>query len=100
MILSLTSTFLKSISVFFIELKLTNEIFNVGSGRVYSINILVDLLGGPKKFIAKRPVETVSAYANITKIRKKLKWKPKIDFDEGMKRIISSSDNWKTNFNK
>ena len=36
--------------------KINKEIFNIGSGKTYSINYLVSLLGG-KKYIPKRPGE-------------------------------------------
>ena len=54
--------------------KIKNEIFNVGSGKTYSVNHLIKLLGGGKKiYIPKRPGEPDCTYADITKILKKRK---------------------------
>ena len=69
------------------------EIFNVGSGGTYSINYLVKLLGSweNRVYIPRRPGEPDCTFADIAKIKKILKWQPKIGFEEGvevMKRYI------------
>jgi UDP-glucose 4-epimerase len=75
---------------------LTHVIFNVGSGGTYSINRMVELLGGgPTVSIPKRPGEPDITYADITKIKKVLKWKPTINFETGMKQILNNIDYWK-----
>ena len=72
-----------------------NEIFNVGSGQTISVNKIVDILGGKKIHIEKRPGEPDCTFANIRKIKKKLNWKPKIKIEKGIKILIDNIDYWK-----
>ncbi len=72
------------------------EIFNVGSGHTYSVNRLVELLGGPVTGIPKRPGEPDCTFADITKIRRILGWEPKISLEEGVQRMLERLDDWKT----
>ncbi len=74
---------------------LNQEIFNIGSGKPHTINELVDLIGGEKIYIPKRPGEPDVTHADITKIKKELKWKPKISFNEGVKILSQNINNWK-----
>ena len=68
--------------------KINNEIFNVGSGATISINKIVDLLRGIKIHIEKRPGEPDCTFADITKIKKKLKWKPRVNIERGIKILL------------
>ena len=86
----ITSAFLKAS-----RSKIKNEIFNVGSGQTVSVNKIINILGGEKVFIKKRPGEPDCTFANINKIKKKLKWSPKIKIEEGMKLLIKDIDYWK-----
>ncbi|WP_000646248.1 SDR family oxidoreductase, partial [Leptospira interrogans] len=54
------------------------EIYNVGSGATISVNRIVELLKGEVTYIPKRPGEPDSTFADIAKIKKDLKWSPKI----------------------
>ncbi len=72
-----------------------NEIFNVGSGNHYSVNHLVELLGGEKVFVPKRPGEPDCTFADTSKIQRVLGWKPKISFEEGVKKMLEQIDYWK-----
>lgn len=71
------------------------EVFNVGSGKTYSINQLVELLGGEKVHIPKRPGEPDCTQADITKIKKTLGWFPKVSFEEGVKIMLENIDYWR-----
>lgn len=73
----------------------SNEIFNVGSGDTYSVNQLVELLGGEKTYIPKRPGEPDCTFADIRKIQERLKWSPKITLQEGVAKILENIDYWK-----
>ena len=75
--------------------KVSNEIFNVGSGQTISVNKIVNILGGKIVHIEKRPGEPDCTFANISKIKKKLNWKPKIKIEKGMKMLIDNIDYWK-----
>ncbi|HRZ39782.1 MAG TPA: SDR family oxidoreductase [Candidatus Omnitrophota bacterium] len=71
------------------------EIFNVGTGRPQSVNRLIELLGGEKIFIPKRPGEPDCTWADITKIRKTLDWEPEVAFEDGVKEIVEHIDYWR-----
>ena len=72
------------------------EIWNIGSGNPQSINKLVRLLK-PIGIInlPKRPGEPDVTYANINKIKKDLKWKPKISFNDGVQKVLNDINYWK-----
>ncbi len=72
-----------------------NEVFNVGSGKTYSVNRLVELLGGEVVHIPKRPREPDCTLADITKIKKVLGWKPKVSFEKGVKIMVENIDYWR-----
>ena len=74
---------------------ITNEIMNVGSGNHYSVNRLVELLGGEKIYIPKRPGEPDCTFANITKIKKLLNWSPKVSLEEGVGEMLKHIQYWK-----
>jgi len=71
------------------------EIFNVGSGGTYSVNRLVELLGGKVMHIPKRPGEPDCTFADTHKIRRDLGWSPKVSFESGVKQMISNIDMWR-----
>ena len=70
------------------------EIYNVGSGGTYSINRLVELLGGEVMHIPKRPGEPDCTFADITKIRHALEWSPKVSLEQGVKEMLNHIDLW------
>lgn len=74
---------------------LENEIINVGSGNTYSINQLVEYLGGDKIYIPKRPGEPEATFADISKIRSLLHWQPKVSFQKGVKIMLDNIESWK-----
>ena len=73
----------------------TNKIYNVGSDTTVSINKIVDLLGGEKIHIPKRPGEPDCTFADISKIKKELDWYPTISIEEGIKKLLDDIDYWK-----
>ncbi len=76
--------------------KKKNEIYNVGSGKPISVNYLLNLIGGDKKiYIPKRPGEPDITHANINKIKKFLKWKPRIPIEKGIKNVLENINYWK-----
>lgn len=78
------------------ESNLRCEIFNVGSGKPQSVNRLVEILGGNDVVhIPKRPGEPDCTWADISKIKTKLRWKPKISFERGVKIMLKNIDYWK-----
>lgn len=71
------------------------EIFNVGTGKAYSVNELVSLIGGEVVHIPKRPGEPDKTEADIRKIKKVLGWNPKVSFPGGVRVILKNIDYWK-----
>ena len=74
--------------------KIYNHVFNVGSGKTISVNKIVSLLSNKKINIPKRPGEPDSTFANINKIKKLLKWKPKINIEKGVELILKDINYW------
>lgn len=77
------------------ESDVVGEIFNVGSGNIYSINNIVRLLKGPVVYIPKRPGEPDCTFADISKIKNKIGWEPKISLEKGIKILLDNIDYWK-----
>lgn len=80
-------------SAFLKEIKL--EIFNIGYGKSYSINDILSIVQSnlSDPFIVNfsgeiRKNEVMETVADISKSKKTLKWKPKIDLEQGIKLII------------
>jgi UDP-glucose 4-epimerase len=78
------------------EADVNGEVFNVGSGDTYSVNRLVELLGGPRTHIPKRPGEPDCTFADISKIRRVLGWEPKVSFEEGVQRMLDRIEDWQS----
>lgn len=74
---------------------LANTFMNVGSSGHYSVNRLVSLLGGSITYIPKRPGEPDCTFADISKIQNLLGWKPKVSFEEGVRRIVERIEDFK-----
>ena len=75
--------------------ELSGEVLNVGSGNTYSINRLVELLGGDAVHIPRRPGEPDSTLADITSIRQLLGWQPQVSLEEGVKVMLDNIDYWR-----
>ncbi len=71
------------------------QIMNVGSGNTYSINLLTKLLGGEVIYIKKRPGEPDCTFADISKIKKVLDWKPEVTFEQGVKNMLDNINYWR-----
>lgn len=71
------------------------ETFNVGSGGTYSVNRLVELLGGDSIHIPKRPGEPDCTFADTTKIEKQLGWKAKVSLEKGVQKILENIEYWR-----
>jgi len=71
------------------------DIYNVGSGQTVSVNRLVELLGGEKIYIPKRPGEPDCTFADIQQIKLDLGWYPKITIEEGVREVLQNIDYWR-----
>ncbi len=71
------------------------ETMNVGSDNSYSVNRLVELLGGEVTYIPKRPGEPDCTFADTSKIKRMLDWRAKISFEDGVARMLANIQDWK-----
>jgi UDP-glucose 4-epimerase len=78
------------------ESAVSGEAMNVGSGRHYSVNHLVELLGGAVEYIPKRPGEPDCTFADISKIQRLLGWKADIPFERGVAMMLGQIEDWRT----
>jgi UDP-glucose 4-epimerase len=74
---------------------LSGEAMNVGSGGHYSVNRLVELLGGAVVHIDKRPGEADCTFADIAKIRRLLGWRASVSFEQGIAMVLGHIDDWR-----
>ncbi len=70
--------------------------YNVGSGQTVSVNRLVELLGGEKIHIPKRPGEPNCTFADIRQIMHDLGWSPKISIEEGVAKVLKNIEYWRS----
>lgn len=75
--------------------EISGKAINVGSDHTYSVNRLVELLGGEVTYIPKRPGEPDSTFADTTSIKALLGWKPKVSFEEGVAVMLENIDYWR-----
>ena len=71
------------------------KIWNVGAGNPQSVNRLVELLGGARTAIPKRPGEPDCTWADVTRIRQDLGWRPLVSFEEGVAKVVANIDYWR-----
>ena len=71
------------------------EIFNLGKGKSETINYLSSLISDKKRSIPWRAGEPFKTEADIRKIKKLLKWKPKVSLEEGISYIVKNISYWK-----
>jgi len=77
------------------ETPLNGRIWNLGAGNPQSVNRLVELIGGEKIHIPKRPGEPDETYADITAIRRDLGWQPQVPFEQGVAEMMKGIENWR-----
>lgn len=76
------------------ESDISGEAMNVGSGGHYSVNKLVELLGGDVQYIPKRPGEPDCTFADTRKIEALLGWKPSVSFEQGVQNMLDVIEDW------
>jgi UDP-glucose 4-epimerase len=72
----------------------SGEIINIGSDNTYSVNRLVELLDGDVVYIPKRPGEPDCTWADITKAKQLLNWRPKVNLENGVGILLDNIDYW------
>jgi UDP-glucose 4-epimerase len=76
------------------ETEQVNEIYNIGCDNPQSVNRLVELLGGEKAYVPKRPGEPDVTWADTNKIQRELGWRPEVSFADGVGKMIANIDYW------
>ena len=61
------------------------QVYNVGSGKNYSVNEIASFISGDTINIPPRIGEARNSLANIDKIKKTFAWKPEMDIEEWIK---------------
>ena len=73
----------------------SGKAYNVGSGSTVSVNKLVELLGGDRIHIPKRPGEPDCTYADNSRISKEIGWEPQVTIEEGVMELLEHIDDWR-----
>ena len=73
----------------------SGEVINIGSDHTYSVNRLVELLGGEVTYIPKRPGEPDCTFADTAKIKRLLGWTAKVSLEDGVKVLLENIDYWR-----
>ena len=60
------------------------KVYNVGTGKNYSINEVAAMIGKNVKYISKRPAEVKETLAEINATTKDLGWLPKHDLSKNI----------------
>lgn len=78
------------------ESERTQAIYNVGAGNPQTVNRLVELLGGQDVVhVPTRPGEPDCTWADTTKVRQELGWRPQVTFEEGVTVMLRAIDDWR-----
>jgi len=59
-----------------------HDIFNIGTGKNYSINQVAELVTGEKQYIKPRPAEARETLANISKAKRLLNYSPRYSLED------------------
>lgn len=73
----------------------TAEIYNLGAGSPQSVNRLIELLGGERVGMPKRPGEPDCTWADTGKIRDHLGWEPQVSFEDGVAIMLQHIEFWR-----
>jgi UDP-glucose 4-epimerase len=77
------------------ETERAGHIWNLGAGNPQAVNRLVQLLGGDVVHVPKRPAEPDCTWADTTKIRRELGWRPTVSFEDGVASMINEIEYWR-----
>jgi UDP-glucose 4-epimerase len=73
----------------------SGRIFNIGSGQTYSVNRLVELLGGEVEYLPKRPGEPDCTFADTRAIESELGWKSRVTLEDGVRIMLENIEYWR-----
>jgi UDP-glucose 4-epimerase len=70
----------------------TGQVFNVGSGANISIQEIADLISPRQVHLPRRAGDAEVTLADITRIRQRLGWQPRVPFVEGLRELMRESE--------
>ena len=65
------------------------QVYNVGTGKNYSVNQIAEMFNTETKFIPSRPGEARISLANADKIYKTFAWKPEVVLEDWIKEALN-----------
>lgn len=71
------------------------EVLNIASGQPQSVNRLVELLGGDRVHVPKRPGEPDCTWADISRARQVLGYSPQVSFESGVGVMLEEIERWR-----
>jgi UDP-glucose 4-epimerase len=77
------------------DTEVSGEAFNIAADNPQSINRLVELLGGEKTYVPKRPGEPDCTWGDISKARRMLGWAPETTFEQGVANVVRDIEYWR-----
>lgn len=77
------------------ESDIAGEVFNIGSGTHHSVNRIVELIGGDRVAVPKRPGEPEISFADNARFRAATGWSPEVPFERGIAILLENSDAWR-----
>lgn len=75
--------------------KKNGEIYNAASGKETKVKYIAKLISKNFTYIPKRPGEPDRSLASIKKIKKHIKWQPKINIEQGVGFLLNRIIDWK-----
>ena len=67
------------------------QVYNVGTGKNYSVNQIAEMFNTETKFIPARPGEARISLANADKIYKTFAWKPEVVLEDWIKEALNGN---------
>ncbi|HVB83232.1 MAG TPA: NAD-dependent epimerase/dehydratase family protein [Candidatus Binataceae bacterium] len=61
---------------------------NVGRGHAVSVNLIAEIVGGPRVNVAPRPGEPRDTLADLGRSRAILGWSPEVDIEDGVRELL------------
>ena len=77
------------------ESDIEGRAFNIGSGGHYAVNRIVELIGGDRVTIPKRPGEPEITFADNSQFRKATGWTPAVPFEKGVGVLLRDIEAWR-----
>lgn len=74
---------------------ISGKCLNIGAGNPRKINDLAKMVSDKTVYIPKRPGEPEITWADISKAKRLLNWKPEIELEQGVEVMLKNIEYWK-----